>query len=308
MKMPSFHIALLCYLCMAQTACVKTKHPEQASLARKSTVFVPGKVSAATFNDYWYQGKAELNTYEVEQERYGEMRAAEEMMLFVTEDLSASKQVKLDDAAAAGADRVPVLKMNAVRRFHTGIYDYSIMQSVFVPTDGSAALKSTATVQDWCGHVFSQMNLEKDAYRFRLFSYFESEGDQDKPLPKVWLEDELFTRLRLGPDKIPQGTVRMLPSAVYARLRHRPMQEETASLSIRVQDKESTLEVQYQNIDRRLSIQYETAFPHRILGWEEITDQKTSSKGALKASRMSAYWSEHDNRHAPLRDSLLLRF
>lgn len=81
------------------------------------------------FNAYWYAGKAEISSYNVTQERYGEIRQAEQVNIFVTEDFSASKQVKLDNPA--GGDPVPVLKLNSIRRFHTGIYDYSIMQSSF---------------------------------------------------------------------------------------------------------------------------------------------------------------------------------
>ncbi len=302
---------LVLMLAAGLNACIKSKIND-TSAAAKSTAsnsdFELPAISAGIRNQYWNQGKAELNTYDVTQERYGEIREAEAMILFVSEDLSAQKQVKLDDPMAAGADRVPVLKMNAVRRFHTGIYDYSLMQSVFTPMDGSATLKTSTTVQDWCGQVFAQMNLEKDAYRYRSFSYFESEGDQDIRLPKALLEDALMLRLRLQPDQLPMGEVQVIPSTLFARLRHKPLEAQPAELSIQKKTNESELVLQYKGMNRRLSIRFETSYPHRILGWEESMDDKLSSKGVLKASRMSAYWSEHDNKHEPLRDSLKLRF
>ncbi len=265
--------------------------------------------SPVGFNDYWYQGKAELSTYDVVQERYGETRSAEQVNVFVTEDFSKKKQVKLDDAVSAGDDRVPVLKLNAVRRFHTGIYDYSIMSSIFSPVDGSPTLKTTCTVQDWCGQVFFQTNLEKSGIRARSFSYFETESDTDLWLPLILLEDELWTKVRLGPDKIPVGKINILPSDVYVRLRHKPFQPEAAELKIEQSGVESTLKINYLNIPRSLSIRYETASPHRILGWEETGGNgAVQSKGTLKASLMSAYWAQHDNSHSPLRDSLKLKF
>ncbi len=267
---------------------------------------LPAPVS---FDDYWYQGKAEISTYDVVQERYGETRSAEQVNVFVTEDFSKKKQVKLDDAASAGNDRAPVLKLNAVRRFHTGIYDYSIMSSVFSPVDGSPALKTTCTVQDWCGQVFFQTNLEKSGVRARSFSYFETESDTDLRLPLTLLEDELWTKIRLGPDKIPVGKINVLPSSIYVRLRHKPFQPESVEVKIEQAGAENILKINYLNIPRALSIRYETASPYRILGWEETgANGAIQSKGTLKASRMSAYWAEHDNVHLPLRDSLKLKF
>ncbi len=56
------------------------------------------------FGDYWYQGKAELTSYDLEQVRYGEKREGEAVLIFVTEDFSKSKQVKLDNPNQAGDD------------------------------------------------------------------------------------------------------------------------------------------------------------------------------------------------------------
>nr|MBC8451166.1 hypothetical protein [Planctomycetota bacterium] len=56
------------------------------------------------------------------QARYGEVHAGQAVLIFVTEDLSRSKQVKLDSVAGAGDDRVPVLKLNLTKKFDTGVY------------------------------------------------------------------------------------------------------------------------------------------------------------------------------------------
>ena len=282
-----------------------TSTPEKAPTPTPTTATVP---LPAGFNEYWYAGKAEISTYDVVQERYGEIRQAEQVNVFVTEDLSKNKQVKLDDASAAGADRVPVLKLNAIRRFHTGIYDYSIMQSVFTPVSGSPTLKTTTSVQDWCGQVFIQNNLEQNGYHLRGYSYFESEGDQDLRLPIALLEDELWTRIRLNPATLSTGKTSIIPSAIYTRLRHKPGGVQNANLQIERGEKESILKLEYSDIPRGLNIRFETAFPYKILGWEEINEGKMASKGTLKATRKSAYWGEHDNVHAPLRDSLKLQF
>jgi len=305
-----FSVTLFSIAILSTQNCTENnlKKEDTSAVSDKARLAPAALVLPEGFNQYWYAGNAELTTYDVTQERYGEFRQAEQVNIFVTEDFSGSKQVKLDDPASAGADRVPVLKLNSVLRFHTGIYDYSIMQSVFTPVSGQATLKSTASIQDWCGQVYMQTNLEKDQYRVRTFSYFETEGDQDQKMPMVLLEDELWSRLRLNPTMIPTGKMRVIPSAVYTRLRHKPGAAHNAEISLEKGEKESNLTLEYPDISRSLSIRFETKFPYIIQGWEEAYEGKLVSKGTLNAVRNSAYWGEHDNIHAPLRDTLKLRF
>ena len=292
-------------LLLAQNCTDNSSKNKAASAAAKESQPTVAPISLpAAFNNYWYQGVAELSTYKVTQERYGEIRQADQVNIFVTEDFSKTKQVKLDNAAAAGADREPVLKLNSLRRFETGIYDYSLMQSVFTPVSGAPTIKITSSIQDWCGHVFMQTNLAPNGYRARIFSYFESEGDEDLNLPLALLEDELWTRLRLSPFSLQSGPVKIVPSALYARLRHKPMSAQDADIQIEKGTTESVLSLRYQNIPRLLKIRFETNFPYKILGWEESNEGKLSSKGELVTTRRSAYWTEHSNADAPLRDSL----
>jgi hypothetical protein len=75
--------------------------------------------------------------------------------------------------------------MNFTQSFTTGIYPYSMMLSVFNPIEEGRihqGLKATASVQEWCGHTFAQINKLEDGYLWRSFSYFESEGDLTLPL------------------------------------------------------------------------------------------------------------------------------
>ena len=68
--------------------------------------------------------------------------------------------------------------------YRTGIYPYSLMTSVFSPVDTEGVQfpeKITMSTQEWCGHVFTQMNLKWNGYRTRSFSYFEGEHDQVQP-------------------------------------------------------------------------------------------------------------------------------
>jgi hypothetical protein len=302
-------IFLLPLLALCIHACNPSKG--ESALNKGNTPSKPAFNSTtlpAGFQDYWYKGQAEICTYDVLQDRYDEIRKADEVHVFVTEDLSKKKQVKLDDPAQAGSDRSPVLKLNTIRRFHTGIYDYSLMESVFTPVDGSPTLKTSTTVQDWCGHVFAQTNLGTNGYNVHSYSYFEMEGDREFQLPLHMLEDELWVRLRLNPESIPVGETQIIPSTIYCRLRHKPYQPEKATISFSDEGKSRVLKVQYTNIPRTLAIRFERTFPFRILGWEETNNNKNASSGTLKSTTIAPYWTQHDHASDHLRDSLKLYF
>ena len=265
--------------------------------------------SDPTFNAYWYKGKAELCSYDYFINRYDEPRKGYQVFIFVTEDLSKSKQVKLDDAGKAGDDRVPVLKLNALQRFQTGIYDYSLMSSLFTPVDINNfkhSLKATTTVQDWCGHVFTQLNLKNDKYHVAQFSYFESEGDKTSDTEGVaMLEDEVFTRLRIKPESLVSSNVKIIPNLTYTRLRHKPIAPQNASIEIKENGKNlKTCIVNYPEIKRRLEVDFEATSPYKIMGFKEFDGDKVMSEAKFRKSVMSAYWSEHDVKSEPLRTAL----
>lgn len=278
------------------------------------------------FNAYWYQGKAEITTYKLQQARYGEIHEGDAVLIFVTEDFSRSKQVKLDNPARAGNDAVPVLKLNFTKKFNTGIYPYSMMLSVFTPVrieDHPHTLKATASSQEWCGHTFTQFNLRNDHYQIFLYSYFESEGDQNKSVPIITLEDELWTRIRINPTSLPTGEVRLIPGLLTQRLRHTVIKPETANISIKDEVLKVTQEelkeeaecmvytIQYKDNDRTLAIYFQKDFPYQILKWEETYQdgfgkdaKKLTTKAVKNKSIMIDYWNKNKNEDAYLRELL----
>jgi len=259
------------------------------------------------FADYWFAGKAELRSFELEQARYGEVYAGDAVLIFVTEDFLPDKQVKSDSSDRERSGAVPVLKLNFTRKFDTGIYPYSMMTSVFSPLDLARfahALKSTTSVQEWCGHTFLQLNLRDGRYRVQGRSYFESEGDRDFDLPVVWLEDEMWTRIRLAPGELPTGDVTIVPGAQSSRLRHRELAPERALARLEREGGETTYTIEYRTIERRLEIRFGSEFPHEILAWEEV-DGSVARPAVTRAVRTHVlrtdYWTKHGNEDAPLR-------
>jgi hypothetical protein len=283
------------------------------------SICLSSPVFPEAFGDYWYQGKAEITSYDLAQARYGEIHPGHAVLIFVTEDFSASKQVKLDRPDKNPGDAVKVMKLNAVRKFNTGVYPYSMMSSIFTPVYAdrhARTLKVTTSSQEWCGHTYTQLNLENEGYRAKLLSYFEREGDRELFWKEGIPEDEIWNRIRLNPDALPLGKVQLIPGTMFQRLKHTAwgVHEATATRSAHPTDATRTVYVvEYSDIKRRLAITYQNAFPHTIEGWEETQISgfgpeavEATTKAILKKRILSDYWSRHDLADTHLRAELSL--
>ena len=250
------------------------------------------------FGDYWFQGKAEINSFDLTQYRYGEAREGEAVLVFVTEDFSKKKQVKLDDPEAAGNDAVKVLKLNQTKDFVTGIYPYNMMLSVFTPVfDPESALKLAASSQEWCGQTFTQLNKDAKQYKGRSFSYFETEGDQTFNL-NAMPEDDVWNLIRINPNQIPLGKVDLIPALLNQRLTHQIFEVQEADISISESGENfQELTVAYTGGKRILKIRFYNYFPYEITGWEEtrIYDDGTSETTSAKRKAMLRldYWTKN---------------
>jgi len=279
------------------------------------------------FNKYWYNGKAEITSYKLQQARYGEIHEGSAVTVFVTEDFSAIKHVKLDNPKSAGNDAVGVIKLNLTKQFNTGIYPYSMMLSVFKPVNTSKwehTLKITASSQEWCGHTFTQIDANKHKYKTKLLSYFETEGDQEKELPLTWMEDELWTLMRINPSELPTGNVKVIPGLLQQRLLHTDLGVEDAMITLKKvaenpswigsENNLKSYSIFYKEKQRTLTMYFSEAFPYTIAGWEESyldgfgKDKKMLTTKAIKVKRiMSDYWYHNKKSDAALRDSLGLK-
>ncbi len=269
------------------------------------------------FNKYWYAGKAEITSYDLKQARYGEVHDGYAVTVFVTEPFSKSKQVKLDNPKINKNDVLNVLKLNYVKKFNTGIYRYSVMESIFTPVDlknNPNTVKLSSSVQEWCGHVYTQLNLDEDKYDVEAFSYFESEGDEEFEIKREFLEDEVWNRIRINPSSLPTGKFKLIPSVLISRLTHRPLKVEsvTATLS-EVLEKKNIMryKVIFSGSNRELSIDFAANFPYEIESWEEKYKSgfgpgaKVLSTTATKKERiLSDYWNKHDIEDVHLRRKL----
>lgn len=270
-----------------------------------------GPLATPEFKEYWFAGLAELSRYRLEQARYGEVHEGDAVLIFVTEDFLPDKQVKADSPDRERTGARPVLKLNFTRNFVTGLYPYSMMTSVFTPLDLAThprTLKTSTSVQEWCGHTWLQLNLRDGRYRVQGNSYFESEADRAFALPVAWLEDELWTRIRLAPDSLPLGDVRMIPGGQQSRLRHRELAVETARATLeRTNDGVSIYRLDYPATGRTLAIRFTAAFPHEVLGWEErYSDfgKPLTTRAERTHVLRTDYWTRHGNADRALRGEL----
>ncbi len=275
--------------------------------SKETECVLPVRSLSPEFKEYWFAGEAEITSYQLEQSRYRENRIGTAVLIFVTEDFLPGEQVKANQQQPSN---IPVLKLNSTKNFVTGIYPYSIMQSVFYPLEGNShALKATASIQEWCGQVYIQLNNKED-FEIVSHSYFEGEADEELQLEKTHLENETWTQLRINPELLPTGDILMVPSMEFIRLAHIDIKAYKAFAEFYQDENFSVYQISYPDLNRKLRIFHQNNFPHKIVKWEETTeiegiDYKTT------ATRMedikTDYWNKNSNNDLHLRDQLNLK-
>ncbi len=303
---------LLAFL-LTMVACRKVPKMEQSEATAPTEIAAPvapvsKKALSNAFKAYWYAGEAEITSYELDQARYGEMREGKAVLIYVTEPFLADKQVKAD---GNHPDNIPVLKLNTTKNYLTGIYPYSIMTSSFYPVnDDQHALKVSFSSQEWCGHVYAQLN-NRDQFEVMSHSYFEKEADETLQLGKTVLENELWNKLRLDPESLPLGNLDIVPSFEYIRLSHKTFKAYKANAKLTQNNGLYAYEIDYPELERNLTIYFITSFPYSIEGWTETFKSgfgpnamaMTSTAKKIKTIK-SPYWQQNSNGYLSLRDSL----
>lgn len=273
-------------------------------------------------NDYWLQGKAEVTRFNLTQARYGNLNRGELILIMVTEPFNTAKQVKSESSPGAG-DQL-IFKAQTVRKFVTGIYDYTMTTTSFKPVaDAEKSLKINGTSVEWCGQTFYQLNRKGDDYRVESRSYFEAESDENYALSGAISEDEIWQRIRLNPAALPLGRIRIIPALVSARLRHRRLAAEDAVAGLN--DYRGSLvpasglrvfSLTYAGnsaAERHVEFIFESAFPYKIRAQtEEYMDgfekPKKLKTVAVAANQMMVdYWRTHNPEHEKLRNELGVR-
>ena len=294
--MKQFYPLIILVFALGQKGCV----PSEGGLTKSDSI------PSQSFKDYWFDGNAEISSYQLKQSRYGALREGQAVLIYVTEDFHPNTQVKANQKTKKVK---PVLKLNRQKKFLTGIYPYSVMTSSFTYIEWEPFLaKVSASLQEWCGHSYLQLN-QRGQINIQSHSYFEGEADQKIGLSKnTMTEDELWNRVRLNPDKLPLGTFRLLPSLELIRLNHWPLKTVSVTAQLRNEGEVSTYEIDFESLGRTLSIHFQTQHPHQIEGWVDRSEKGevySSIANRVKTEKLP-YWQLNKPGDERYRDSLKL--
>lgn len=281
---------------------------EPAAVATPATDAADVPKFDSAFWSHWGDGKAELAGYDLTYPRYNELRSGVAVTIFVTETFSNSLRVKADPGEHPASDEFPVMKLNLIQDFQTGIYDYNNMLSSFValaPVNGRPAgsiTKASFSSQEWCGHVYDQALFDATSVRTSLHSYFDGEADQRREIeypPDGISEDALlftvrgFARPVLAPGET--RTVRVLRSLQSSREAHVPLAWKSALISRSdtsqtVTVPAGTFEVELWWVEPAAGVKktfyVEKSAPHRIVRWESNIGERATLLGVKRLE----YW------------------
>ncbi len=280
----------------------------------------------AAFAGHWRDGHAELAGYALKYPRYGAVREGTAVTIFVTEPFSDRLRVKADPGHDGPS--YEVVKLNLVQDFPTGVYDYNMMTSVFVPTSGQrgrpagAASKVSFSSQEWCGHVYHHALFDADKVRSVSHSYFDGEADAQRELdyPASGIAEEALWHWARGlaaPVVAPGESreVRVMRSLAYARLRHVPVAWERATLRVaeatqtitapagEFEVREHVAAIGSGRHERTWTFHVETAAPHRIIRWA----RSDGVEAELLSSERLKYWQQNGPGDERLLERLGLR-
>jgi hypothetical protein len=282
-----------------------------SSLLLVSAAFAsPPPTVAEDFWEHWGDGRAELNGYRLTQPRYGSLRSGSAVLIFVTEDFSDAQRVKAESRPGATSGVYPVMKLNHLRQFQTGIYDYSTMTSVFARVaSGWPVRKVSFSSQDWCGQVWHQLLPTSGRIDGLFHSYFEGEADgrDELNLPDGGVFEDALPILLRGLDSVSSlplpaagasRAVPWLPSLLSRRLNHLRLAWGRATLSRASSSVEVTVPAgKFRAVTYTVAVEgggktqfsVEEAWPHRLLKWSSDSGEEA----ALVGSSRQPYWKQN---------------
>ncbi len=258
---------------------------------------------AATPFDWalWGDGNAEVASYTLTQPRYGNIWQGTATLIFVTEDFSWSARVKADAGQHPPDDIRKVIKLNALRDFRTGIYDYDVMTSTFARLEGGDGmrpldpLKIAFSATEWCGMVYAELTPHPRKAVLTTHTYFDRD---DVAPPVVPVPDDvvygddvpLLIRGFLGEWLRPGATLTApyLPTLLESRFAHVPLAVGSVHVTRGPDVRQDVLGtptdvVEYNVVASpgEVSTRWfvERAGAHRIVGWESSTGESAALRG-----------------------------
>ncbi|MCH8268623.1 MAG: hypothetical protein IH846_13990 [Acidobacteria bacterium] len=313
MRSIPFFVLLVAGLLLT-AACQTASSPGTGTTTASAPVFDAPEFGDA-FWDHWGDGQAELSGYDLTFSRYREQRRGTAVTIFVTETFSNELRVKADPGVHPASDEVPVMKLNLVEDFPTGIYDYNLMTSSFLALAPSGGLpagsptKVSFSRQEWCGHVYSQLLFHPNVIRQTTHSYFDNEADWQGEInypPDGIAEDALWfwARGMAAPLLEPGGSakVKLLLSLQNSRIIHEELAWRAATLSRSGDTETVTVPAGSFTVERwsaavedgpTRTFYVEADAPHRIIKWETTDGELAEMLGSVR----EPYWKMNSNEY-----------
>lgn len=278
-----------------------------AALALVAATAQVAPLFSGGFWKVWGDGQAEVASYDLTEPHYGKPRQGVAVAIWVSETFSNSARVKADPGKHPKTDEFGVMKLNLIKDFQTGVYDYNDMTSVFVATqsvNGRGAgypAKISFSSQEWCGNVYHQLLFDPAQIRSARHSYFDGEGDAnaDLPYPSSGVAEDVlpfWARGMAEPVLAPgeSRAVEVLTSLQFVRDKHVPATWAKGTLQRGSQRttittpagsfQAETYTATLQHVKKTFYVEADGA--RRIVRWETSAGEK----GELLASERMKYW------------------
>lgn len=303
--------AVAVIFCVILAGCSRQPPAARSTSKTPARANTPAKIDPrfdAKFWSTWGDGKAELSAYDLTFPRYNQLRKGIAVTVFVTEQFSNALRVKAESGRHGPGDEFPVMKLNLIKDYQTGIYDYNDMLSAFVSLaavnkrPAATPTKISFSSQEWCGQVYSQMLFGEQRIRLTQHSYFDGEGDQQRDLEYPdWgtAEDSLFLWARgMAAPWVKVGSSidrLLLTSLETSRGKHVPLAWSRGTLFIeqqpqRIQTRAGAFDVEVRRVKRSdgtwRAFYIEKAAPQRIIKWETSEGEKAELLGSDRLK----YW------------------
>ena len=169
---------------------------------------------------------------------------------------------------------------NFTQKILQGSYNYSENSTVLLPLNStlySHALSIVSSSQSNDGTDFLYFQPEPKSYLFVGRNSIKPEKEIHKITEKGNLEDEIWAKIRMNPDALPQGEIEIIPSLRYWNKIHKSPSTQEVKAELRDMERTKKLKIyslDYPELKRKLEIIFEAVFPHQIVEFRETIDGK----------------------------------
>ena len=232
----------------------------------------------SVFQKYWKTKGIETTKFTLKQDS---LLIGEATLLYTLKDLSKDQPNGVIHALAS----------NFSQKISQENYKYSENSIAIIPLNTplySHALSIVSSSQSNDGSDFFSFQPKPTSYLFVGRNSVEPEKEIRKITEKGNLEDEIWAKIRMNPEGLPQGETEVIPSLGYWNKVHKSpsaqeVKAELKDLAGAVKLKIYSLD--YPTLKRKLEFIFEANFPFQIIEFRETIEGKTVKGERNKSSQ-----------------------